>query len=138
MNKVTKLDAMEAIRRANDMNDIVYMVKRIGPDTTVAELMTAEAFLRFESAEEPSQEPETEPAADVSIEPAEEPVPKKKRGRKPKKTNRDGFLEQTKEESDIGKVHALRKAGWTVIMIADEMGMDEDQVREILETGGMS
>ena len=39
---------------------------------------------------------------------------------------------------DVGKMGALRKAGWSVIKIADEMGVSEQTVRNYMKREGLA
>ena len=65
---------------------------------------------------------------------------KKKIGRPPKQGTEEAAVkaekpkrEQKKREPDAGKIIALNDAGWSTDLIAMEMHMDEDDVKNILK-----
>lgn len=87
----------------------VYMLVPVGPTTMIEELAEAKGFCVAEV--------ETEKKAETQEEPKDET-------KAPKKL-------------DHGKICALRKAGWPVSKIADEMGCSGPTVRYHLDKEGI-
>lgn len=92
------------------MNNEVYMAVGLNEETPIGEFVMADFYF----APEPEKK-ETKP------EPKEEP-------KKETKTNK---------KLDHGKICALRKAGWPVSKIADEMGCSGPTVRYHLDKEGI-
>lgn len=58
---------------------------------------------------------------------------------KPKQTKTEAKPAPKKRvKFDVGKLGALRKAGWSVSKIADEMGVSEPTVRNYMKREGLS
>lgn len=58
----------------------------------------------------------------------EKPKPEQKAAPKPAPKNQNA-----RKELDVGKVKALRKAGWTIDKIADEMGVSAPTISRCLK-----
>jgi len=72
----------------------------------------------------------------IETEPKPEPAPSMKRETKPVQKKTDA--ESKRKRFDTGKLGALRKAGWSVIKIADEMGVSEQTVRNHMKKEGIA
>lgn len=94
------------------MNNEVYMAVGLNEETPVGEFMMADFYFAPEpEKKEPKEQPKPEP-------------PKKEANKATKKL-------------DHGKICALRKAGWPVSKIADEMGCSGPTVRYHLDKEGI-
>ena len=108
---------VERIRTADEMSEAMRMAVI---DITVVEdarAMTPKAPEKEESKpEEPKEEPKKE-----------DPEPKPKKAKKERKSS-----------VDSGKIGALRKAGWPIAKIADEMQITDQTVRNHLKKLGIA
>lgn len=113
---------VERIRTADEMSEAMRMAVI---DITVVEdarAMTPKEPKEEEPKPEEPEEPKEEPKEE---EPAKEP--------KPKKTKKE-----RKSSVDSGKIGALRKAGWPIAKIADEMQITDQTVRNHLKKLGIA
>lgn len=79
-------------------------------------------YIEIDDTEEEQTQPEPEEAKPVEELPKQEPKPKAKRHPKP---------------FDTGKAMALRKAGWTLAAIADEMQVSQPTIAKHLKKAGI-
>lgn len=105
------------------MNNEVYMAVGLNEETPVGEFMMADFYFAPEPEKINREIAETikEVIENAKPEPKEEP---KDETKAPKKL-------------DHGKICALRKAGWSVSKIADEMGCSGPTVRYHLDKEGI-
>ena len=113
---------VERIRTADEMSEAMRMAVI---DITVVEDARAMTPKEPEKEEPKQEEPKEEPKEDEPEKPAEEP--------KPKKTKKE-----RKSSVDSGKIGALRKAGWPIAKIADEMQITDQTVRNHLKKLGIA
>ena len=91
----------------------VFMMMEIDPHTTIEDLSFSDGFIVIEEDPQPEVKPEPEPKPKAQ--------PKTKPKAEQKKPGPAGI--------DHGKLIALRKAGWSIEKIADEMGCTTTTVR---------
>ena len=72
-----------------------------------------------------------------AVKAAEEDEPKEKTEEKPKKKVEKKKLEKKKLDFDLGKAISLRRGGWTLSKIADEMKCSPQTVANYLERAGV-
>ena len=104
----------------NRLDLIAGLLNEIGADANMDRILAQSALIvltRIQVTPPPEPEPEQAP------EPSPKPKPEKTRGRKP---------------FDIGKLRALRNAGWSVAKIADEMGVSEQTIRNHMKKEGIA
>lgn len=108
------------VERIQTADEISEAMKIAVIDVTVVE--DAKAM----TPEQPKpEEPEKKPEETKPDKPAEEPKPKKKK-------------KERKSSIDTGKIGALRKAGWSIAKIADEMQITDQTVRNHLKKLGIA
>ena len=107
-----KINIEQALLKAAK-NEEVYMAVGLNEETPVGEFMMGDFYFAPEPEKKEPKEPPTKP----------EP-PKKEANKATKKL-------------DHGKICALRKAGWPVSKIADEMGCSGPTVRYHLDKEGI-
>lgn len=123
--KLKQITLHDAIQCAGDGN--VYIMIRLTDDTPVEQLRQADGYFVEEEAEPVNDVPKS-PAGFEYLkttveEPEEEPEEDKP--------------VQKKGKYDVGKICALRRANWSIVKIADEIGCSEPTVRKILKQEGM-
>lgn len=109
------------------MNSEVYMAVGLNEETPIGEFMMADFYFAPEPEKINREIADTikEVIENAKPEPKEEPkTPKPKKAKDTKKL-------------DHGKICALRKAGWPVSKIADEMGCSGPTVRYHLDKEGI-
>jgi len=99
------------------------LLKYIGKDSIEADWALAQGIIVIlDTFEDEKPKPASKPTAPMERE-ARPKQTKPKPGRKP---------------FDTGKLGALRKAGWSVIKIADEMQVSEQTVRNYMKKEGIA
>lgn len=96
------------------------LLKYIGRESLEVDQAIAQGLITILDSADP--EPKPAPAPSMGGKAAKE---------KPKKT------EPKRKTFDTGKLGALRKAGWSVAKIADEMGVSEQTVRNHMKREGI-
>lgn len=114
-----KIELDEVVKRAKDPNEEIYMINRVSPLTMLEELYIADAFCAVAPAHVEEPEMQTVTVAD--------PEPEKKPKNK-----------AVPKGLDHGKIIALRKAGWSVAKIADEMQCTQASIKYHLDKEGIS
>lgn len=88
------------------------------------------AIVRFLLAEQAAELTETEPLQAEPVEEQKAPEPKEEAKEEPKPApKKPGAKKPGPKPIDHGKIMALRRAGWSVAKIADEMRCAEQTVR---------
>lgn len=112
----------------NRLDLIAGLLGEIGADANMDRILAQSALIVLTRIQvtPPAPEPEPEP------EPVEEAPAPDSVEETPKKTKK------TRKPFDTGKLGALRRAGWSVAKIADEMGVSEQTVRNHMKKEGIA
>ena len=107
----------------NRLDLIAGLLNEIGMEPNMDRILAQSALIVLTRIQVTPPEPEPEPEP-VKEAPAPDPV--------------EGKPKKTRKPFDTGKLGALRRAGWSVAKIADEMGVSEQTVRNHMKKEGIA